>query len=190
MGLKAAFIRHAGFFIAALTLTAAAQAGAKDRWVSAWGTAQQLAPMPPPPPMPPRTGGDDKPMPPPPTPSPIVPTPDTLHDETVRMVVRPTIGGRLVRVQFSNASGGEPVTIGRARIAKSAGEGAIVAASDRALSFGGENSVTIQPGSVAVSDAVSLDVAALELLSVSIHLPAETAVNTLHPLGLRTTYIA
>ncbi|RYD67888.1 MAG: SGNH/GDSL hydrolase family protein [Sphingomonadales bacterium] len=75
-------------------------------------------------------------------------------------------------------------------MAKSAGDSAIVAGTSRALSFSGQGSVTIQPGAVAISDPVALDVAAFELLAVSIHLPDDTAVNTLHPLGLRTTYVA
>jgi lysophospholipase L1-like esterase len=183
--------RCAALLIAVLTLVSGTTAVARDRWVSAWGTAQQLAPMPPPR-IPPRPAGDTRPAPPPPPagPSPIVPTPDRLADQTIRMVVRPTIGGRLLRVKFSNASGGEPVTIGRARLAKSAGSGAIATGTDRAVSFSGQASVVIQPGTVAVSDPVALDVAALDLLAVSIHVPGETAVNTLHPLGLRTTYIA
>lgn len=175
-------------FLGATALGSTA-AYAQDRWVSAWGTAQQLAPMPAPPPMPPRGGKDGKPVPPPPGPSPIAPTPQKLQDQTVRMIVRPTISGSMVRIQLSNASGGEPVIIGQARIARSAAGGATTSGSDQALSFGGMPSITIQPGTVAISDAVPLKVAALELLAISIYLPAETAVNTLHPLGLRTTYI-
>ncbi len=172
----------------ALILSPAAQA--EDRWISAWGTAQQLAPMPPPR-LPPRPAGETRPAPPPPaTPSPILPTPERLKDQTVRMVVRPTVKGGVWRVQLSNASGGEPLRIGRAAIAKSAEAGAIRADTSRALSFAGQADVTIQPGAVVFSDPVTLDVAALELLAVSIHLPEDVAVNTLHPLGLRTTYVA
>lgn len=162
----------------------------KDRWISAWGTAQQLAPMPPPR-LPPRSAGDIRPAPPPPAiPSPIVPTPERLRDQTVRMVVRPTVAGAVWRVQFSNASGGEAVRIGRAAIAKSAASGAIQPGTSQALRFAGQVDVTIQPGAVLFSDPVTLDVAAFEQLSVSIHLPDDVAVNTLHPLGLRTTYVA
>lgn len=181
--------RCAALLIAAAALLSASAAAAQDRWVSAWGTAQQLAPMPTPR-MPPRPAGEKMPAPPPPEPSPIVPTPATLNDQTVRMIVRPSIGGSTLRIQLSNASGGEPMTIGRTRLAKSAGNGAIATGSDRPVTFSGGQSVTIQPGAVAISDPVALDVAAFELLAVSIHLPGETPVNTLHPLGLRTTYIA
>lgn len=189
MRMNTAIGRGAALLLSVLAVASADAASARDRWVSGWGTAQQLAPMPAPPPLP-RTEGDARPAPPPPPPSPIPPTPASLNDQTVRMVVRPTIGGSLLRVQFSNASGGEPMTIGRARIAKSVGQGGIAAGSDRAITFGGQPIVTIQPGAVAISDPVALDVAAFELLAVSIHLPGETAVNTVHPLGLRTTYIA
>lgn len=175
--------------IAALFLTPG-QSLAQDRWISAWGTAQQLAPMPPPR-MPPRDAdkGEAAPAPPPPPPQ-IPPTPTTLEDQTIRMVVRPTIGGGTFRLQFSNATGGEPLIIGRARLAKSAGDSATVPGTDRPLSFGGQPAVTIQPGAVAISDPVALDVAPFELLAVSMHLPGKTAVNTLHPLGLRKTFIA
>jgi len=183
-------LRNAALLFGVVALALGSPAQAKDRWISAWGTAQQLAPMPPPR-MPPRPAGETRPAPPPPSgPSPVLPTPERLNDQTVRMIVRPTVGGRMLRIQFSNASGGEPVRIGRAGIAKSAGESAIVAGTSRALSFSGQGAVMIQPGAVAISDPVALDVAAFELLAVSIHLPDDTAVNTLHPLGLRTTYVA
>ena len=186
---KILIVRRAGVLLSMLALFSATAAYAQNRWVSAWGTAQQLAPMPAPPPMPPRSSKDGKPVPPPPGPSPIAQTPQELQDQTVRMVVRPTIGGSMVRIQLSNASGGEPVVIGHARIARSIAGGATAPGSDHALGFGGQPSITIQPGTVAISDAVPFKVAALELLAISIYLPAETAVNTLHPLGLRTTYI-
>ena len=185
-----AMARCMAFLFAMLALTAANASLAQDRWVSAWGTAQQLAPMPAPR-MPPRPEGEKKPAPPPPSgPSPIVPTPATLNDQTVRMVVRPTIGGSVLRLQFSNATGGEPLTIGRARMAKSTADGGTAAGTDRTVTFSGQSAVTIQPGAIAISDPIALPVAAFDLLAVSIHLPVETAVNTLHPLGLRTTYIA
>ncbi|MEG3086286.1 SGNH/GDSL hydrolase family protein [Sphingomonas sp. PB4P5] len=182
--------RGTAVLIAIVGLASATTAVARDRWVSAWGTAQQLAPMPPPR-IPPPPAGSIKPAPPPPAaPSPIVPTPEKLVDQTIRMIVRPTIGGSLLRVQFSNASGGEPATIAHARLAKSDAGGGITTSTDRAINFAGQASVVIQPGTMAISDPVVLDVAALDLLAVSIHLPGETAVNTLHPLGLRTTQIA
>ena len=181
----------AQFVLIAALFLIPGQSRAQDRWVSAWGTAQQLAPTPPPR-LPPRDADKDAPAPPAPPPPPpqIPPTPATLEDQTVRMTVRPTIGGGTVRLQFSNAMGGEPLTIGRARLAKSTGGSATAPGSDRPLSFGGRPAVVIQPGAVAISDPVATDVAPFELLAVSIHLPGKTAVNTLHPLGLRTTYIA
>ncbi|AJP74496.1 GDSL family lipase [Sphingomonas hengshuiensis] len=106
------------------------------------------------------------------------------------MLVRTSIGGTQLRLQFSNATGGAPVTIARARLARSAGEARTVAGSDHAVSFSGQPGVTIQPGAVAISDPVALPVKALEMLAVSIYLPDQTPANTIHPLGLRTTTLA
>lgn len=162
----------------------------QDHWVSAWGTAQQLAPQPVPK-MPPRPAGDTRPAPPPPQgPSPLVPTPEKIADQTIRMVIRPTIGGARVRLQFSNASGGDPVTIAHTRLAKSAGEARTAPGTDRLVRFSGKEAVTIQPGAVAISDPIAMDVKALELLTVSIHVPGSVPANTIHPLGLRTTTLA
>lgn len=174
----------------ATTVSTTGQSQAERRWVSAWGTAQQLAPMPPPRvPAPASAKTEAQPSVPPPPPQ-IPPTPTTLEDQTVRMVIMPTIGGGVFRLQFSNAMGGEPLHIGRAQLAKSAGSGTIVPRTDRAVRFGGMPTVTVPPGAIAISDPVSLDVAPFELLAVSLHLPVKTTVNTLHPLGLRQTYIA
>src|SRR3546814_16535061 len=97
-------------------------------WQSAWATAQALTP-PRPVKLPPRPEG----MPSPPTNAlrPIPPIPPSFENQTVRMVVRPTIGGELLRIQFSNASGADPVRFAAVRLAKSLGDGRIDPESDR-----------------------------------------------------------
>src|SRR3546814_10866934 len=106
------------------------------------------------------------------------------------MVVRPTIGGELLRIQFSNASGADPVRFAAVRIAKSLGDARIDPESDRRVTFSGEADVTIQPGAIAISDPVKIDVGALDLLAVSLHIEGKATALTVHPLGLRTTFIA
>lgn len=179
-------IGSAAFLISTMMATSGV-ACAQDRWVSSWGTAQQLAPQPPF--QAPRNEEPDAPPPPPPAPSPIAPTPTSLNDQTVRMIVRTTLGGTALRIQLSNASGGDPVTIGSSSIGRSAGGSAVQVRTTAPVTFSGEKSVTIQPGAIAISDPITMDVKALEKLAISIHLPSETPVNTLHALGLRTTYI-
>lgn len=159
-------------------------ASAGEHWVGTWGTAQQIAPDPPPPTWarPPA----NEPMPP----SPILPTPAALKNQTVRMVARVSIGGRKVRVQLSNAQGRQPLEVGAAHLARYRQDSTIIRDSDRVLTFGGLQQLTLPPGAVVVSDPVEMAVDPLTELAVSLYIPAESGPVTLHPLGLRTTYIA
>jgi hypothetical protein len=69
-----------------------------------------------------------------------------LNNQTVRMIVRTSIGGRRLRVRLSNAFGGTPVVVGAAHLAIRAKDSAIVPDSDRSLSFNGKPGGTIAPG--------------------------------------------
>jgi len=132
--------------------------------------------------------GDKAHLPPPP-PSPFVAFPDTLSDQTVRMIVRTSAGGAQFRLEFSNALGDATVTFGAVHAALAGADSAIVADSDRVVTFGGKERVTLFPGAKAISDPIDLAVPALTEVAVSIHLPDPTPVNTVHLLGLNPTYI-
>jgi lysophospholipase L1-like esterase len=154
-----------------------------EHWVATWATAQAIAPVAPlgaPPP---------RPQAAPARPSPIGQIPETLKNQTVRMVVRTSIGGRRVRVQLSNALGNSRLAIGAAHIAIRQKDAAIVSASDRVLTFAGRASFTIPPGALVVSDPVDLNVPKFTDLAISLYLPEDTGPPTVHPLGLHTTYI-
>jgi lysophospholipase L1-like esterase len=94
-------------------------------------------------------------------------------NHTLRMTPRVSLGGDTIRVRISNAYGVRPLQIGAARVALRDSGAAIIPASDRKLTFGGEQSATIAAGAVLVSDPVALDVPALADLAVSFHLPQE-----------------
>jgi lysophospholipase L1-like esterase len=180
-----------------------------ERWVATWATAQQLAvggfgggarsagrggsvPGPgaalsntPAPQAPPRRAEEARgrgPL--------AAPIPATFADQTVRMIARASAGGTRVRIELSNMSGAQPVEIGAAHIALHNSGGAIVEGSDRALTFGGSPSFTLQPGVLAVSDPVELNVPPLADLAVSLYLPRDTGAPTSHMLGLRSAYIS
>jgi lysophospholipase L1-like esterase len=170
-----------------------------EHWVSTWATAQSLAPVSgrgggraagapqqgPPRAAPPQNGpGQNRGN----NPQGIIPP--SLNDQTMRMVVRTSLGGRRVRVQLSVALGASELTIGSAHIAVRAKESEIVPATDRALTFGGEPGCTIQPGVLMFSDPVDLEIAPLSDLAVSIYLPKDTGPPTNHPVGLHTAYIS
>lgn len=113
-----------------------------------------------------------------------------FSNQTVRMIVRVSIGGEELRVRFSNAFGNTAVTLGDAHVAISGKGAAIVAGTDRALTFSGRDSFTIPPNAIVLSDPVKLHVPALTSLTVSVFAPDATGPATWHPLGRATTYIA
>jgi len=143
-------------------------------WVNTWTSMPQLTEpgnMPPPP-----FTGDGA----------------VLVDSTLRQTLHVSVGGRRMRVRFSNAFGDTPLTITSAHVALPAGGAAGVSAiqpeSDRALTFQGRAGVTIPAGAQIVSDDLSFDVAPLSNLTVTIYLAeGQPSLNiTSHP-GSRTT---
>ena len=148
------------------TTSATAAAKVDWHWVSAWGTAV-LAPFP--------FAG--------------APVPSPIADKTIRMVVRPTVSGSRVRVRLSNEFGSSPLAIGAAHIALT-GEGSqIKPETDRTLTFGGQTSVRIPAGAPVLSDPIDLPVKSLAELSVSIYLPANTALSTLRGDSQRESFL-
>lgn len=156
----------ATFGVATLTLTGSAVAADRPAaWTGTWSTAV--------------TGAA------------TAPTPETVfEDQTLRQIVHTSIAGRSLRVRLSNEYGTEPLVIGEARVARHAGDGRIVAGTDRRLTFGGRSSFTVPPGAPALSDPVALAVPALSGLAVSIHLPERTAAATVHGSAFQTSYLA
>jgi lysophospholipase L1-like esterase len=166
-----------------------AQSG--EHWVSTWATSpQQPRAFPAPrPPAPPAVGATTPT--PPPTPAPPRPQPITsFHNQTLRMIAHTSIGGPRVRIELSNVFGSTPLGIGSAHIAMRDQESGVVPASDRALLFGGRPACWIPPGGTVISDAVNLDVPAASDLAVSIYIPETATADTMHAVGLHTTYIS
>ncbi len=105
------------------------------------------------------------------------------------MIVKTSIGGRRVRIQLSNAFGSTALQIGAAHIALHDKDSAIVAGSDKALTFGGRPSVSIPPAAESFSDPLDFEVPALGYLVISLYVPVE-APSTIHLTALHTTYIS
>lgn len=109
--------------------------------------------------------------------------PLSLQDQTVRETLRLSVGGRRLRVVLSNRYGTEPLVIGEARLARTAGGAAGV------LTFGGKRTVTVAPGQQAVSDALNFSVRALEQLSVSTYFPQRAVPSTFHWGAQQTAFV-
>jgi lysophospholipase L1-like esterase len=169
---------HLIFAVLALSPSVLAQTGS-EHWVSTWAAPQQQ-------PRPPAPRPQTAATPTPPRPQPIT----SFHNQTLRMIAHTSMGGRRLRIELSNAFGSAPLAIGGAHIAIRDKESAISVASDRALMFGGRATAWIPPGATEISDAVDLDVAPASDLAVSIYIPGTATADTVHALGLHTTYIS
>src|SRR5450830_1337389 len=112
-------------------------------------------------------------------------------NQTFRLIVHTSTGGSQVRVRFSNELSPNDLVIGAAHVAlRYGGSQAIVAGSDRVLSFGGAGSVLVRAGTQVLSDPVSLGVPALSDLAVSLYLPGQARASTLHPMATQNSYVS
>jgi lysophospholipase L1-like esterase len=96
-----------------------------------------------------------------------------FNNITLRMNARVSLGGKVIRVRLSNAHGTRPVVVGAAHVGLRAAGPAIIPATNRRLTFGGDVTATIATGALLISDPVELDVAALADVAVTIHLPED-----------------
>lgn len=132
------------------------------------------------------------------TASPVPPVPSSadgrstegFNDETLRLIVRTSVGGSSLRIRLANTFGEQPVTIGSAEIGIQDEGAAVVPGSNREVTFGDRDSVTIPPGAKVYSNPIDLDVDAEQHLAISLYLPESTGPATHHPLALTTSYIA
>jgi lysophospholipase L1-like esterase len=113
-----------------------------------------------------------------------------LDNQTVRMMVRVSIGGSQLRLRFSNRFGRQADTLGDVRVALAGAGSSIVPGSGRQVTFSGQDSFTLPPGSEALSDPVALAVPALTRLAVSVYAPVFTGAATWHALADERGYIA
>jgi lysophospholipase L1-like esterase len=117
-------------------------------------------------------------------------TPIEINGQTVREIVHTSIGGKRVRVRFSNAYGTSDLVIRSAHVAISSGGSSIAPGTDRILRFNGSPTITIPPGALTVSDPVVLDIRPFDDLAVSLYLPEHVVANTHHEVALQTTYLS
>lgn len=163
----------------AVTVSVRAQAGSTgDHWVGTWATAAVAAPSEPPS-----------------QPSGALPSLALrFNNQTFRQFVRISIGGERVRVVLTNAFGTRALTVGGAHLAVRGSGAAIVAGSNRALTFGGLPTATIPPGAILVSDPVTLSVRASSDVAIDLFFPGDTAASpsplTVHTGARQTNYLS
>lgn len=141
-----------------------------QNWVGTWTTAQQIV-----------------------EPHNLPPAPG-LSGNSIREIVQISVGGKKLRVKFSNEFGKQPLVIKAAEIAIALNGGSspeINEKSTRTLTFQGKQNITIEPGKMIVSDAIRLKVANRQNLAITIHYgDCDNKLVTGHPGSRTTSYLA
>lgn len=135
------------------------------KWVGTWATAPQLV-----------------------EPHNIPPAPG-LTNNTLRQIVRVSIGGETIRLKFSNEFSNSDVTMKSVQIALSAGGHQIDAASNVELKFDGKPEVTMNAGAAVLSDPVKFKLLPRTDVAITIYYGETSETITGHPGSRTTSYI-
>ncbi len=144
------------------TTTTTTTTGSTSIWVAAWGAAPENA----------LPSAED----------------EGGSEQSFRFLTLPTIDGTQERVHFSNAYGTTPIVIGSARIAVAGTGAAIVASTDKPLTFGGSTSVTIPAGQQVTSDPVNVTYTFGQQLAVSMYVKGTFPALTQHNSQIINSY--
>jgi lysophospholipase L1-like esterase len=134
-------------------------------WVGTWSTAQQLVEL------------NNNP-----------PEPGLAHN-TLRQIVRVSLGGDSLHLRFSNEFSKSPVTMNAVHVSLSKGRSAIDTVTDKELKFNGKSNVTIEPGVAVTSDPFHLVVKPRSDLAITIYFGNTSPDVTGHPGSRTTSYI-
>ncbi len=135
------------------------------KWVGTWSTAPQLV----------ETGN----MPPSPG----------LTNNSLRQVLRVSIGGDTIRVRFSNEFSSSAVTMNSVQIAVSTGGGTIDISTNKELKFNGQSQVTMNAGTALISDPIAFHLNPRMDVAITIYFGATSSTVTGHPGSRTTSYI-
>jgi lysophospholipase L1-like esterase len=114
------------------------------------------------------------------------------HNQTLRMIVPPSVEGTSWRVRLTNEFGTRPVTFGRAYVGLQRIGGNVVPGTNRVLTFSGRRSVTVPAGRTTLSDPVSVKVtdAQSQHLAVSVYVAGDSGPITWHAAAFTTSYLS
>jgi len=135
---------------------------APKTWVTTWSTAPQLV-----------------------EPNNMPPAPG-LTNNTIRQIVRVSIGGEAVRLRFSNVFSNSPVTLKSVSIAVPTEESTVDIATQKLLTFDKKSEVTMTANAEIVSDPIAFKLAPGTKLAITISFGETSPTVTGHP-GSRTT---
>ena len=121
------------------------------------------------------------------------------HEQTFRLIVKPSMWGKRLRLRFSNAFGTQALTIDDVYVGLQATGGNLVPGTNRPVTFEANRSgVTIEPGKLGYSAPMDLSFVksadTLDLfgrrLAVSFHVAGSSGPMTWHSTALTTSYVS
>jgi lysophospholipase L1-like esterase len=113
----------------------------------------------------------------------------TFENQTLRLNVFAKLGGTQARVKLTNRYTDTPLAVGGAHIALRTAGASIDPATDRALTFGGQATVTLEAGAELWSDPVPLAVRQHSDVTISVFIPGSYRPTGFHRTGLKPGYI-
>jgi lysophospholipase L1-like esterase len=139
--------------------------GGEQHWVGTWATGNQTTEQ-----------------------ANLPPSPG-LANNTLRQIVRVSIGGTQLRLRLSNEYGTAPVTLNAVHVAKAMTGSSIDTSTDVALAFNGAPSVTIPAKQTVTSDPFDFALAPLSTVAITIAFGAQSGDVTGHPGSRTTSYL-
>ncbi len=149
----------------AVTTGGSGTGGGEQHWVGTWATGNQTTEQ-----------------------ANLPPSPG-LANNTLRQVVRVSIGGTQLRLRLSNEYGTAPVTLNAVHVAKALTGSSIETSTDLALAFNGSPSVTIPAKQTVTSDPFDFALAPLSTVAITIAFGAQSGDVTGHPGSRTTSYL-
>jgi lysophospholipase L1-like esterase len=134
-------------------------------WVGTWSTAPQLV-----------------------EPGNMPPSPG-LTNNSLRQVVRVSIGGDTLRARFSNEFSTTAVTMKSVQIAVSTGGNTINVSTNKELKFNGNSEVTMNAGVAVTSDPIAFNVTPRMDVAITIYYGQTSTTVSGHPGSRTTSYI-
>ena len=137
----------------------------QQMWVGSWSTAPQLV-----------------------EPRNVPPAPG-LTGNTLRQIIRPSLGGKSIRLKFSNAFSDLPVEMISVEIAIVTEQPLVKTSTVKTLKFNGSPEVTMPAGEAVFSDALAFEFEARDRLAITIKFGKTAEKITGHPGSRTTSYL-
>jgi lysophospholipase L1-like esterase len=120
--------------------------------------------------------------------------PTTVNNQTLRQIVRTSVGGSRVRIVLSNAFGTAPIEIGAGNIALRDKDSSLVTSSVKPLTVAGASTFTVLAGATLVTDPIDLAVPPVSDLVIDLYVPNDLGISpspvTTHNGASQTNFVS